>query len=320
MATNISETVTGNPRMSVRLIERPTSSFQLAAIAALRCTHNEGFDSLARLALEDRVTIVRRVTASGHTSVLEHVCYTFSVEGISRVTSHQLVRHRLASYSQMSQRYTELFKQKLILPPTITRVMEDKPEVRDAFNEWNLAKARLMDMLDCSGVHDEDLRYLAPQGTETALIVTMNLRELSHFCGLRRCRRAQWEIRELADRMAKEVLSYEPQLDDLLREQCVQLGYCPEGRRSCGNFATLREIKDDADKFALARIQAIHNRLFGEAGETNAINQKQLGYVDKLLDQYHTRKEREETAATKARILAYARAGRDADDIGEGEE
>lgn len=221
--------------MRVRLIEWSRSPVTLAAVAALRCTHADRFDRLCELAAEDPGRIVERVTESGHGSVLEHAVFTFSVEGISRVTSHQLVRHRLASYSQQSQRYTAPDLQRIVLPPTVMQSVDGNPAIRDALEAWDLATARAIGMLKGSGVPDEDIRYILPQGTETALIVTMNLRELSHFCGLRMCNRAQWEIRELAVKMAAAVVSVEPGLTNLLEPQCARLGYCPEGRRGCGH-------------------------------------------------------------------------------------
>ena len=151
---------------------------------------------------------------SGHLSVLEHCTLTFAIEGVSRACSHQLVRHRLMSVEQQSQRFVDMSAFAYVEPDSIHDSEEeltpwsysDCPAMtpRKAFEE-------MMDMCDemyhallNAGIPEEDARYVLPNACCTNLVVTMNLRELIHFCGLRRCERAQWEIRELADRMAEE--------------------------------------------------------------------------------------------------------------------
>jgi thymidylate synthase (FAD) len=169
--------------------------------------------------------------------LLSHLSYVFAVEGISRVCSHQLVRHRVASYSQQSQRYVEVerLSEYVVVPKTIQK------RGREAFDalveEASRAYRRLIEL----GVPREDARFVLPNATETHLLVTMDGRSLLHFFGLRCCLRAQWEIRELADAMLLEVRRIEPELFRSAGPYCYQLGYCPEGRFTCGMMEEVRE-------------------------------------------------------------------------------
>jgi len=169
-------------------------------------------------------------------ALLGHLSYVFAVEGISRVCSHQLVRHRVASYSQQSQRYVEVerLREYVVVPKTIR---ERGCEVFDALvEEASRAYGRLISL----GVPREDARFVLPNATETHLLVTMDGRSLLHLFGLRCCLRAQWEIRELADAMLIEVRRVEPQLFRSAGPYCYQLGYCPEGRFACGRVEEVR--------------------------------------------------------------------------------
>lgn len=172
---------------------------------------------------------IRKLKASGHHSVFEHASFTFSLEGISRVTTHQLVRHRIASYSQRSQRYVDESNFSYVVPPSV----EKNNEAKQLYEEY-VAKAKevykaLVDM----GVDKEDARYILPQAVETKIIVTMNARELLHFFTLRCCNRAQWEIREMAKRMLAEVKRVAPIIFEDAGPACLR-GPCPEGQFSCG--------------------------------------------------------------------------------------
>jgi thymidylate synthase (FAD) len=137
-----------------------------------------------------------------HFSVLEHANFTFSISGISRICSHQLVRHRLASYSQISIRAVDPEGLNTVLPPTISG------EQVKLFKKQGKSAREVYRKLIKAGVPREDARFVLPMGVETHIVVTMNARELLHFCRLRTDERAQWEIRELASRMlalAKQV-------------------------------------------------------------------------------------------------------------------
>jgi len=135
----------------------------------------------------------------GHESIIEHASLTYEISGISRACSHQLVRHRIASYSQESQRYVDLSEPELVVPPSVAQ----SPE---AMKIWDELTGRMKDAyqdLRRLGIRKEDSRFLLPQATATRIVVTMNFRELLHFFGVRCDRAAQWEIRVLAKEMLK---------------------------------------------------------------------------------------------------------------------
>ncbi|KUH33572.1 thymidylate synthase [Thermococcus celericrescens] len=174
-----------------------------------------------------------RVLGYGHESILEHAVLTFAIEGCSRTCSHQLVRHRLASYTQQSQRYIKLNPNDVEETFVIPESVKEKPGLYEKWKELMRKAIELYEESYNAGVHQEDARFVLPQAVRTKLVMTMNLRELKHFFGLRACERAQWEIREVAWKMLEEIAKN----DDLrpvikwakLGPRCVQLGYCPEG-------------------------------------------------------------------------------------------
>ena len=173
----------------------------------------------------------------GHVSVIEHASFTFSLEGISRACSHQLVRHRLASYTQQSQRYVELQDpDTFVIPETI----QENPEAQKIFQNLLKAQFETYQKLIAMGIPKEDARFILPNATRTNIIVTMNARELLHFFSLRCCGRAQWEIREVANQMLKLAKEAAPIIFEKAGPQCVRLGYCPEGELSCGRY---KEVK-----------------------------------------------------------------------------
>jgi len=163
--------------------------------------------------------------------LLQHLCYTFAVEKISRACSHQLVRHRVASYSQQSQRYITVKRlpERIVTPSSIG----SNKNYDELITSASLAYQRLVE----DGVPREDARYVLPNATETSLLMTMDGRSLMHFLGLRTCNRAQWEIRGLADQMLEELRAVEPSIFNKAGPYCYQLGYCPEGRYTCGKMS-----------------------------------------------------------------------------------
>lgn len=190
---------------------------------------------------------------SGHLSVLEHCTLTFAIEGISRACSHQLVRHRLMSVEQQSQRFVGMKSFSYVTPPSIEALQTDRRAWADSYGDWLAPRNAFSNAMDVladtynalveAGVPEEDARYILPNACCTNLVVTMNLREFIHFCGLRRCSRSQWEIRELAERMAEEVSEHVPWLAPWFMPQCILLGYCPE-QRSCGRVPRRKELVD----------------------------------------------------------------------------
>ena len=183
--------------------------------------------------------------ASGHESVLEHATFTFAIEGISRACSHQLVRHRMASYSQQSQRYVKMDGFDYVVPESINDIVLDEVWDSDIGFESVYASevyTNLMnDIRDAytlmieNGIPEEDARYILPNACKTNIVVTMNARELRHFFSLRCCERAQWEIKQVAEMMLDLVKEVAPTLFEDAGPRCKTLGYCPEAK-GCGKM------------------------------------------------------------------------------------
>ena len=171
-----------------------------------------------------------RIVGMGHLSVVEHATFTFSVSGVSRALTHQLVRHRIASFSQQSQRYVSMRGPSFVTPHTV----EADPEALRVFDETMDAIWDAYSKLEAMGIPAEDARYLLPNGCTTNITITMNARELLHFFSLRCCNRAQWEIREMADRMLALCKEVSPVIFANAGPACVR-GPCPEGKKSCGH-------------------------------------------------------------------------------------
>lgn len=177
------------------------------------------------------------VLASGHESPIEHINFTFAVSGISRALSHQLVRHRIASYSQQSQRYVDANGFSYIIPPHVAAIPEARDRFIRAMEEASHAYDDVQAILTEHGhvkTANEDARFVLPNACETRIVFTMNARSLLHFFELRCCDRAQWEIRAMAGQcltLAKEAV---PALFTYAGAKCHRTGYCGEGARSCG--------------------------------------------------------------------------------------
>ena len=185
--------------MDVTLLYHTPEPERAVATAARLCYAPVGGRELMESLTDEKIRkVLTTIMSSGHFSTLEHASYTFAVEGVSRALTHQLVRHRLASYNQQSQRYVK-FKEE---PPIVRPASVDtNPEAAQAFDEAIDACWQAYDKLVQAGVPAEDARYILPNACETKIVVTMNIRELMHFFSNRCCNRAQWEIRELAWKM-----------------------------------------------------------------------------------------------------------------------
>lgn len=217
--------------MNVELLYHTPDPQRAVATAARLCYAPVGAAELMETLSEERIEkVLRTILESGHFSTLEHASYTFAIDGVSRAMTHQLVRHRLASYNQQSQRYVTFREEpEFIVPDSVVEAgaaEEYDAAVRAAF-------AAYADLVEC-GVPAEDARYLLPNACETKIVVTMNIRELLHFFELRCCNRAQWEIREVACRMLELVRPTAPLIFAQAGPGCVK-GACPEGKMTCGN-------------------------------------------------------------------------------------
>lgn len=213
--------------MKVELIEHTPNAVKLCAWAARICTGNA--DKV--YTYEQDEALVRSIIASGHESVLEHASFTFRLSGVSRCLTHQLVRHRMASYEEVSQRYVDVWDGfHYTIPDTIAKDEHLLSIYKEQMTNCQQAYRNLLE----SGVPEEDARYVLPGAWGTDIVVTMNARELRHFFALRCCNRAQWEIREAADAMLRLARQAEPVLFEDAGPGCVR-GQCPEGKRTCGH-------------------------------------------------------------------------------------
>lgn len=176
--------------------------------------------------------------SSGHDSILEHWSATFHISGVSRALTHQLVRHRVASYSQASQRYIKMDDFEYVIPKTIENASDD------VYNEYISLMSAIAGTYKSfieRGIPKEDARYVLPNACTTEIVVTMNARELRHFFSLRCCTRSQWEIRELANEMRRLCIEVAPEIFKSSGPSCEILGYCREAK-SCGKKPKLNEL------------------------------------------------------------------------------
>jgi len=233
-------------KLAVNLLSSSPEPDRIVAAAARLCYSDVSAEELLGGLESEKIRgFLKHLRESGHLSPFEHVSFTFAVDGISRVCSHQLVRHRLASYSQQSQRYVAMTGPDVVVPPSI----RDEPGLKERFIELVAACHKAYGEFIEKGVPREDARYLLPHGWQTRLVMTMNARELHHFFRLRLCRRAQWEIRELARRMLALVRCEAPLLFDLAGPDCLVDGECGESN-PCGKpYESMEELLSDETVF-----------------------------------------------------------------------
>ena len=238
--------------VKVELLAHTPEPEKLVAAAAKMCYSNAGVQGvMEQLTPEKTQKFLEMLMSMGHESPLEHVSFTFGLEGVSRSLLAQLTRHRIASYSVKSQRYVNEGTFEYITPPEIAKDPETLALYHKTMEDINAAYARLTESL--RAVHEktmapsaaekkaiEDARYVLPNACETKLIVTMNVRSLYNFFAHRCCERAQWEIRAVADQMLEQVKAVAPTLFSKAGPPCVK-GPCPEGKMSCGKMLEKRE-------------------------------------------------------------------------------
>lgn len=187
--------------------------------------------------------IMKHCIKSGHTSVTEFCDFTFHIEGVSRALSHQLVRHRMASYAQRSQRYCGENNFEYVIPPSI----KNNVEACYKYQRFMADCASVYADLQKYGIPNEDARMVLPNACETCIEVKMNLRALMNFMNERLCTCAQWEIRQLALAMKKAIVEKYPELEPYLVPKCEkngkEFGACNESKtRTCGRHPRLEEI------------------------------------------------------------------------------
>jgi thymidylate synthase (FAD) len=237
---------------TVRLLKVTPDAEQLISAAAKLCYASDPAAIFQKNSEETEIFLFR-LRRMGHLSPFEHVSYTYLLEGISRAMTHQLIRHRIASYSQRSQRYVTHEAFDYIIPPSLKGKqvetvdgMVDAVEYYCSFMEHTAeVYGRLRKTLGGSGeTANEDARYVLPNAVETKIMVTMNARELFHFFSERLCSRAQWEIRTVAEEMLQLAREATPVIFKGIGPKCVKLGRCTEGKLSCGKFEEMKERYD----------------------------------------------------------------------------
>ena len=213
--------------MRVKLLAYTQNADAICAAAGRSCYSEKSSMELVD-SMKDPQKTLGKIVGMGHHSVIEHATFTFSVEGVSRSLTHQLVRHRIASYSQQSQRYVSMDTPTYVIPKTVEADPELKKVYEDTMKDIWESYNKLVEKIP-----PEDARYVLPNGCTTNITITMNARELFHLFTLRCCNRAQWEIRDLADEMLRQCKAVSPTIFANAGPPCVR-GPCPEGKLSCG--------------------------------------------------------------------------------------
>ncbi len=241
----------GEVKLNVILLTYTKDPLLTIARAAKLCYSKSNIkDLLEKTNKKEQEKFIEKLINMGHMSPIEHVSFTFAIEGISRACSHQLVRHRLASYSQQSQRYVSEKSDNedfdYIIPPSIDSLPEIvKTEYKffmreEAQRVYDFISEKLKEN-DMESKANEDARFILPNACETKIIVTMNARQLLHFFNVRCCNRAQWEIRSMAKNMLRLVKDITPIIFKNAGPGCLK-GKCPEGKLTCGKIKEIRKL------------------------------------------------------------------------------
>lgn len=260
--------------IKVKLLAHTPNPEQTVAMAAKLCYSPSGIDDIRDgLTEEKTASFINMLTDLGHASPTEHVSFTFGIEGISRACSHQLVRHRIASYSQQSQRYVDGTSFEFVTPPEIKnnekalgiyeKILSEQAkayrEIRDALlagyirdfcgNNNDISDEELLKSFKSENKAkyssfekkaNEDARFILPNASTTKIVCTFNARSLHNFFAHRCCNRAQWEIREVAEQMLLQCLEVAPNLFKNCGPSCL-FGPCPEGKMCCSKQAEVRK-------------------------------------------------------------------------------
>ena len=256
--------------MKVVLLAHTPTPEQTVAAAARLCYSDTDVEALRESISQERAEqFVEMLAGFGHESPVEHVTFTFGIEGVSRSFLAQVTRHRIASFSVQSQRYVRQDHFVFVTPPAIAAEPELLREYENAMQQSIDSYNRLADALAAKYVPEflaqgctekaartkaekkaiEDARYVLPNACETKMVMTMNCRSLQNFFNLRCCNRAQWEIRAVADEMLRLVLPLAPHIFASAGPRCL-VGPCPEGRMCCGKQTEVRakyaKLKEEA--------------------------------------------------------------------------
>ncbi len=223
--------------MKVRLLQFTPEADKTVAMAARLCYSASTTTALEESLDEAEVArLVRMLRRLGHLSPFEHASFTIAIEGLSRTASHQLVRSRIASYSQQSQRYIDQLGFDYVIPPSV----ESEAKLKARFLAHMDVSRDLYESLRDAGVPKEDARFVLPQAVASNLVMSKNARAWLEWLELRTCTRSQWEIRELANRTLSLLQSASPYLFENAGPPCVTQHVCREGHLSCGRIDTIR--------------------------------------------------------------------------------
>jgi thymidylate synthase (FAD) len=215
--------------MNVKLISYTPNPEKIPAMAAMLTHSKSKPEDLEKTSEKHLNTVLEEVIKLGHTSVIEHTSFTFTISDVSRSLTHQLVRHRIANYAQQSQRYVDFKEPNYVTPPTISKNNKMKKAYEETMTIIWKQYNKLLEM----GIPAEDSRFILPNAVCTNIMVTMNARSLLNFFELRCCQHAQWEIRELAYKMLKEVKKVAPIIFKNAGPTCKTKKICHENKIDC---------------------------------------------------------------------------------------
>jgi len=234
-------------KLKVELLRYTPAPEEAIALAAKLCYSKASISNLKeKISEKDQSAFIEKLMDMGHESVLEHVSFTFGVEGVSRVLLAQLTRHRIASFSVQSQRYVSYEDGfGYIIPESIAALGTDAEkkykEQMETIESWYIDWQKLLGKKGEKS--NEDARFVLPNACETRIVMTMNVRELRHFFSLRMCNRAQWEIRRMAEEMFRLCYKTAPALFRDAGPACLR-GKCPEGGKTCGQAGSIRAKRE----------------------------------------------------------------------------
>lgn len=218
--------------IEVELVSYTPNPELAIAIAARTCLSNQNYKAISeKLNDADIERIITTAIAKNHQSVLEHANFTFSISGVSRVLTHQLVRHRIASYSQLSQQRTDSSHIDFVTPPEIKKATELDMEYREMLNKCQELYKKML----CEHISRGSARYILPVASTTRIIATLNARSLINLLQQRECDVEEWEFRQVALLMHNELIRVAPRVFNNVGAPCEMTYICPEGEagRKC---------------------------------------------------------------------------------------
>jgi len=212
--------------IDVELVAHTPDPERIVAIAARTCISDQSFgDISASLSADDIRRLLATVIMKGHHSVLEHAEFTFAISGVSRVLSHQIVRHRIASYSQLSQQRSDASLLGYVIPPEIRK----RHALMAEYDELMLRCQEFYVRLADEGIPIGSARYVLPSSFQTRILMTMNARSLFNLIAQRECGAEEWEFRQVACLIHRRLLDVAPTLFGFAGPPCETDGICPEG-------------------------------------------------------------------------------------------